>query len=227
MKFRVIIADCPWGFGDELSMSKIKRGASANYKTLPIEDLKNLPVKEICEDDSILVLWVPSTLLSEGLDVMKAWGFRQTQTHIWVKTKNNPLQFLQQELVKSFKLASKTGFIQLINDIFSKFSFDNLLAFGMGRLFRQTHELAIIGVRGKIYNFIENKSQRSVHFYPATKHSVKPEYLQDRLDIMFPKGNRLEMFARRARKGWTCVGLESPQTMGEDIRDTLDRLKQL
>jgi N6-adenosine-specific RNA methylase IME4 len=76
MKFRVIIADCPWGFGDNLSMSNIKRGASANYKTLSVEELKSLPVSEICEDDAILALWVPSTLLSEGLDVMKAWGFR-------------------------------------------------------------------------------------------------------------------------------------------------------
>ena len=143
-----------------------------------------------------------------------------------MKTKKTPLRSLQQGLVQAFKSAPKTGFAQLVKDILSKFSFDNLLAFGMGRLFRQTHELAIIGVRGKIYNHLENKSQRSVHFHPATKHSVKPEYLQDRLDLMFPKGNRLEMFARRARKGWVCVGLESPQTMGEDIRDTLNRLKQ-
>jgi N6-adenosine-specific RNA methylase IME4 len=144
-----------------------------------------------------------------------------------VKTKNVPLQSIQKTLIQDFKLAFNAGCIQLIKDVFSNFSFDNLLAFGMGRLFRQTHELAIIGVRGKIYNHIENKSQRSVHFHPATKHSVKPESLQDRLDIMFPKGNRLEMFARRSRNGWICVGLESPQTMGEDIRDTLNRLKQV
>lgn len=36
----------------------------------------------------------------------------------------------------------------------------------------------------------------------------------------------LDIFARRDRKGWTCVGLESLKTIGEDIRDTLDRLKK-
>jgi N6-adenosine-specific RNA methylase IME4 len=225
-KFRVIIADPPWSFGDELSMSKTKRGASANYETLSIEDLKNLKVKEICEDDAILVLWVPSTLLSDGLEVMKAWGFRQTQTHIWVKTKKDPLRSLQRELVQVFKNAPKTGFSQLVKDVLSKFSPDNLLAFGMGRLFRQTHELALVGVKGKVYAHLENKSQRSVHFFQATKHSVKPEALQNMLDKMFPKGNRLEIFARRARQGWTCIGLECPTSLGEDVRDSLDRLKQ-
>lgn len=227
MKFRVIIADCPWGFGDELSMSKTKRGASANYDTLSIEDLKNLPVKEVCEDDAVLVLWVPSTLLQEGLDVMKVWGFRQTQTHIWVKTKKTPLSSLQKDLVNVFKAAPKTGFAQLVKNILSKFSLDNLLAFGMGRLFRQTHELAIIGVRGKIYNHLENKSQRSVHFHPSTKHSVKPEALQDMLDLMFPKAkfSKLELFARRQKTGWICVGNEAPMSKGEDVKQSIEKLK--
>jgi N6-adenosine-specific RNA methylase IME4 len=206
-------------------MSKTKRGASSNYKTLTNEDLKNLPVEEICEDDAILVLWVPSTLLSEGLEVMKAWGFRQTQTHIWVKTKKFPLKLLYKKILQSMKVVSKTGISQFVKDILSESSLDDSLAFGMGRLFRQTHELALVGVRGKIYNHLENKSQRSVHFFPATKHSVKPEILQDRLDIMFKEGNRLELFARRNREGWTCLGLECPSTIGEDIRDSLNRLR--
>lgn len=208
-------------------MSKTKRGASANYETLSIEDLKNLNVKEICEDDAILALWVPSSLLSDGLEIMKAWGFRQTQTHIWVKTKKDPLNFLWRELVQVFKSAPKKGFYQLGKDILSKFSLDNLLAFGMGRLFRQTHELALIGVRGKIYNHLENKSQRSVHFFPATKHSVKPEALQDMLEKMFPKTecNKLELFARRQKRGWFCIGNEVLMSRGEDIRKSLSKLK--
>jgi N6-adenosine-specific RNA methylase IME4 len=184
-------------------------------------------VKDICEDDAILVLWVPSTLLLDGLEIMKAWGFRQTQTHIWVKTKKDPLSFLRQELVQVFKSAPKKGFYQLGKDILSKFSLDNLLAFGMGRLFRQTHELALIGVRGKIYNHLENKSQRSVHFFPATKHSVKPEALQDMLEKMFPKTecNKLELFARRQKRGWFCIGNEVLMSKGEDIRKSLSKLK--
>jgi N6-adenosine-specific RNA methylase IME4 len=228
-KFRIIVSDPPWSFGDELSMSKVKRGASANYDTLSISDLKDLQVQEIADEDAVLVLWCPSSLLSDGLAVMKAWGFRHTQTHIWVKTKKVPLRNLKRALLTAFKqvVAGQTTvtFGHLIQDILSHFDLEGSLDFGMGRLFRQTHEIALVGVRGKVYDHLENKSQRSVHFFPSTKHSVKPEALQDMLEKMFPQGERLEMFARRNRQGWTCVGLECPSTMGEDIRDSLNRLK--
>lgn len=228
-RFRVLVADPAWEFGDNLTMSDVKRGSSSNYDTLTIEDLKQLPVQEVCTEEAILALWCPSALLSEGLEVMKAWGFRQTQTHIWVKTKKIPLRSLVRELVLAFKQlsadATPGNFAGVAKEIISKFRPDNVLAFGMGRLFRQTHEVALVGVRGKIYDKLKDKSQRSVHFHPSTKHSTKPEALQDMLEKMFPKAKRLELFARRDRPGWTCVGLECPSTLGEDIRISLDRLK--
>lgn len=224
MKYRVICCDPPYSFSDTLTMSETKRGAASVYSTLSIEDLKSLPVKEIAEEDSVLLLWCPSSLIEEGLEVMKAWGFRQTQTHIWVKTKKFHLQDLLKAIVKWSKSDNK---ITSIDDILRRFVLEDVLAFGMGRLFRQTHELVLIGVRGKVYGHLANKSQRSVHFFPATKHSVKPDSLQNMLDKMFPTGNRLEMFARRDKSGWTCVGLEAPSTLGEDIRASIDRLKNL
>lgn len=224
MKFRVILADCPWSFSDSLTMSKAKRGASSNYDTMTIQDLKSLPVQDIADKDSVLLLWVPSSLLSEGLDVMKSWGFKQTQTHVWVKTKKNPLQVFMKDILLSLKKNPEKDLHVFFNELVSEFNISNILAFGMGRLFRQTHEILLVGVRGKIYNHLRDKSQRSVHFFPATKHSIKPEILHKTLDKMFPEGQRLEMFARRSVSGWTCIGNECPTTFGEDIRDSLIRL---
>ena len=233
MKYRVIISDPPWKFSDSLSMSDVKRGAESVYNVMSITDIKALSVKDIAEDDSVLLLWCPSSLLAEGLDVMKAWGFRQTQTHIWVKTKQYPLKDIASSLsglkwLSDLKdMTSANDLWDLIRESLISFDLANILAFGMGRLFRQTHELVLVGVRGKIYPHLENKSQRSVHFFPATKHSTKPEALQDMLDKMFTSGNKLEMFARRDRVGWTCVGLEASNSLGEDIRDSIERLKNL
>ena len=98
------------------------------------------------------------------------------------------------------------------------------MAFGMGHLFRGVAEKAIIGVRGKYKHDLESRSERGGCLHPATKHSVKPETLQDSLDAMFPERDRLEMFARRNRDNWTCIGNEAPNTKGEDIRDALKRL---
>jgi len=226
MKFRVILADCPFSFSDSLTMSKTKRGAESNYLTMSIADLKALPVKDIAEDDSVLVLWVPSSLIKEGLEIMEAWGFVQKQTHIWIKTKQFHLVDLLKIIVKWSKSDNK---LTSIEDILRRFVLNDVLAFGLGRLFRQTHELALIGVRGKIYRHLANKSQRSVHFFPATKHSVKPDSLHNMLEKMFPgeEHRKIELFARRDKDGWITAGNENPSTIGEDIRVSIDRLKNM
>lgn len=233
-KFEVVVSDPPWSFSDKLKMENVKRGAEANYKTLSIEDIKNLPVKDIVADNAILVLWVPSSLLQEGLDVMNAWGFKQKQTHVWVKTKKEPLSHLSKQLKPPTKKAYKASDnkLSLVHSAFLSclqcirgIKIDSILAFGMGRIFRQTHELAIIGTRGKVSHMLKNKSQRSVHFGPVTKHSAKPEDLQDMLEIMYPNTKKLEMFARRSKRGWVCLGNQSPESEGVDIRDAIDQLK--
>ncbi len=241
MKYRVIVADPPWPFKDTLKMSDVPRGAEANYSVMSIKDIKELPMRDFIDPDgSILALWVPSSLLQEGLDTMKSWGFTHKQTYIWVKIKKDPIsdirkiffdfwkageKKLKDHTEKSWKTYLKNASKQLdiINWEKGKKFVQDTLAFGMGRLFRQTHEICLIGVsNSKIYKSLKNKSQRSVSFAPNLRHSAKPEDLQDSLDTMFPSGNKLELFARRHRPGWTCLGNEICN--GEDIRVSLAKL---
>ena len=46
---------------------------------------------------------------------------------------------------------------------------------------------------------------------------------------MFPDELKLEMFARRQRKNWICVGneVDGIGSKGEDIFDSIERLKNL
>jgi N6-adenosine-specific RNA methylase IME4 len=90
------------------------------------------------------------------------------------------------------------------------------LAFGMGHHFRGCTEHALIGTRGKIKPL--SRSQRNCDLDQALRHSKKPESLQDKLEKMY-NGPYLELFARRDRPNWTCIGNECPSTMGLDIRD--------
>lgn len=214
IRYNLILADPAWSFLDRLTMSQVKRGAEANYAVLDNDAIKALPIKEIAADDSLLALWVPSSILQTGLEVMKAWGFRHTQTVIWVKTKLDPFKDFKTKLRKN----------KLTEQDFDQLDYDSLLQFLMGRVFRQSHEVVLLGVRGKIYSQIKNKSQRSVIFAPNIKHSQKPEILQDRLEKILPNGNKIELFARRERAGWLCIGNEAPATLNEDIRDSLKKL---
>jgi len=235
--FQVIVADPAWSFKDSLTMSDVARGASSNYQVMSNKDIEQLPIKDfIHPDGSILALWVPSSLLEEGLNTMKAWGFTHKQTYVWVKTKKEPLLDLKKSLfegaISSLKLLRALK-KQSLHDIRLSalavagraqiYQLKNVLAFGMGRLFRQTHEICLIGISdNKIYKKLQNKSQRSVCFAENLRHSAKPEDLQDSLDTMFPKTKKLELFARRHRPGWVCLGNEICN--GEDIRVSLGKL---
>ena len=179
-KFDVIIADPPWAFSDGLKKMKrpVRRSAASQYGVMTPAQVANVPIVDIVNPmGCVLALWVPSSMLVHGLDVMRAWGFTFKGTYVWVKTKRK------------------------IKDP------NNQLAFGMGRLFRQAHEIALIGTAGKsVYPTLKDRAQRSVLLAPAMGHSRKPEGLHDSLELMYPGANNLELFARRVRPGWTCLG---------------------
>lgn len=234
-QFQVIVADPPWPFADKLQMSDVARGAAANYKLMTMQDIKDMPMKEYADPNgAVLALWVPSSLLQDGLDTMKAWGFEHKQTYIWVKIKKEPFawypkllknHFKKFPFSKSLKTNEETfkGLAEVIGHFFKGYDLNDMLGFGMGRLFRQTHEIVLVGTNNnKIYKSLKNKSQRSVSFAPNLKHSSKPDNLQLSLEEMFPSGDKLELFARRHLSGWTCLGNEICN--GEDILVSLAKL---
>jgi N6-adenosine-specific RNA methylase IME4 len=198
MKYNLIIIDASWSFSDKLKQSNVKRGAADHYDLMSNKDIINLDVKSIAADDAVLALWVPCSLLQEGLDAMKSYGFKQKQMVVWVKTKK----------------AAK--------------ELDNCLSFGMGNIYRQTHEIALIGTRGKVSKYIKNRSQRSVFFGLNEKHSKKPESLHESLELIFPEftDKAIELFARRNRPGWICVGNQCDgEFFGKDLGDVIEELK--
>jgi N6-adenosine-specific RNA methylase IME4 len=242
-KYQIIVSDPPWSFSDKLTMSDTKRGSESNYGEMLNEDIINLDIKSLADPNGcLLALWVPSSLLQVGMDAIKAYGFQQKQSYVWVKTKKEPFAEQFKDIYKHFKSlqdvwswANLSGTI--VKQALDSLSLSNMLAFGMGRLFRQTHEICLIGINNtKIYQHLVNKSQRSVSFAPNLKHSSKPEHLQDSLELMFPElifpeedrsnepVNKLELFARRQRPGWDCIGNQVLPTMGEDIRVSISNL---
>lgn len=184
--FRVVAADPAWRFGDRLRMSKVRRGADAQYATMTVDEIAALPVPELVDDDAVLLLWRPSSFAAAGLRVLDAWGFRQVQEVVWYKVRPSGVP-----------------------------------GFGMGRLFRAAKEVAFVGARGSLYRHLQRRNVRDVFVAPPLPHSRKPECVQDALDTMFPEGARLELFARRDRPGWACVGNETPSTFGRDLREVL------
>ena len=230
MQFDVIVCDFPWRFSDKLQHSDVKRGAEANYSTMTMAEIKSLPIKELAsEDGCILCLWCPSSLLKEGMEVMESYNFNLKQTYIWVKTKKSPLEdfkkWIKQKVLKHPQLVYDKRATNSIMENIENIDLNDSLGFGMGRLFRNCHEICLIGINNNgIYKKLKNKSQRTVSLSPNFKHSKKPEFLQDSLELMF-KGSEtkfLELFARREKEGWICLGNQVGEKI--DIRESIEKL---
>lgn len=80
---------------------------------------------------------------------------------------------------------------------------------GMGYYARQKHELVLIGTRGNLELPDPSVRPDSVFSAPRTEHSEKPEILHELIETMYPTYKKLEMFARKKRRGWDAWGDES------------------
>jgi len=86
-KYRVIYADCPWNYNDKRDGHTT--GAEDHYPCMSIEELCNLPIKELSEDNAVLFFWVTSPLLEECFEVINTWGFKYKTSFVWDKVKHN------------------------------------------------------------------------------------------------------------------------------------------
>jgi N6-adenosine-specific RNA methylase IME4 len=77
---------------------------------------------------------------------------------------------------------------------------------GTGYWARNQHELVLIGRRGRFPCTSPALFPTSLIRGPQGKHSQKPEWLHSIIEARYPDYSRAELFARRARPGWTCIG---------------------
>jgi N6-adenosine-specific RNA methylase IME4 len=93
-KYKVIYADPPWAYGDKgfgkRPDDETIKGSFApeagRYKTMALKDILALPVNQIVDENSALLLWATSPLLPEALQTISAWGFKfKTVAFVWSK----------------------------------------------------------------------------------------------------------------------------------------------
>jgi len=83
---RVLLADPPWSFDNKRTGGSLKSGAEAQYATMTLAELRDLPIPAVTAADASCFLWVPAALkFSHGGPVLAAWGFRYVGTVYWNK----------------------------------------------------------------------------------------------------------------------------------------------
>jgi N6-adenosine-specific RNA methylase IME4 len=165
VKFPVIYADPPWSRSQKGNL-----GAIHKYDLMTTDQIKDMAeaVAALADDDAVLLLWVTNNGLPDGLEVMKAWGFRYVTNAVWDK-----------------------------------------YYMGIGNYFRGSHELLLMGIRGKAPTF-KFRGQRSTLHFPRKAHSVKPAEMYPMLEALLD-GPYCELFARarpNSRSNWAIWGNE-------------------
>jgi N6-adenosine-specific RNA methylase IME4 len=86
-KYQVIYADPPWKYGN--SMPEYFTEQANHYPLMTIDEICNMPIRDISDKNAVLFLWVTSPILEESFEVIKAWGFKYKTSFIWDKIKHN------------------------------------------------------------------------------------------------------------------------------------------
>lgn len=171
--YGVILADPPWAYDVSGGFGGL---AAEQYTTMPLKDIKAMPISRLAADDAVLLCWATWPLLREGLDVVDAWGFRYVTSFPWIKVLS-----VQSDL---FMDAPRIT-----------------VPYGIGFWARGASEPLLIAKRGKPslpdQDFVGLLS-------PNLQHSRKPDSVYEYAESL--DGPRLELFARRNREGWDAFG---------------------
>lgn len=185
-KYKLIYADPPWPYTSD---PKSKRGiwglADQKYNIMTIEDLKNLPVKNIADDNCILFMWGTWPTIFEMKPLMKSWGFEyKTCAFVWRKLSKNTIT------VKKYGLGWYTRSNSEFVLIGRKGKFNRVSA----------------AVQQFVDTIQENNNECEVVDSPIKKHSQKPNEIRERIRKLCGDLPKIELFARTRVHGWDVWG---------------------
>jgi N6-adenosine-specific RNA methylase IME4 len=92
MKYRTIVADPPWHYGDPQVSFPGRPGNQRRitkplpYDSMTVAAILALPVSELAAQDAHLWLWATNKYLPAAFSVIEAWGFTFKQILVWRKT---------------------------------------------------------------------------------------------------------------------------------------------
>lgn len=169
-QYRTLVADPPWRY----DAPAYGYGADANYPTMTIPELMNMPVGLWAyEDLAHLYLWTTNSFIVDAFKIAKAWGFEPKTVITWIKRK--PVGDQWQGMGRYFR-----GTTEQV--VFATRGNMNTL-------------------RGDHVNFIETAAaaEEGLAFFAARgAHSEKPSAFYDLVARMSP-GPYLDVFARKQR----------------------------
>lgn len=80
-----IMADPAWHMAMRSQKGEHKSPQS-KYRTMPLNEIKALPVYDLAAPDCVLWLWAINPMLPQAIEVLRAWHFEFKTAGTWLKT---------------------------------------------------------------------------------------------------------------------------------------------
>jgi len=171
---------------------------------MTVEEICDIPVKNIANDDCILFMWATFPKIEEALNVIKAWGFKyKSGGFIWLKINKNKktpsygLGRWTRGNIEPCLFATREGSEMCPEDIVDV-------------------EPCLLATKGKPKRDCAGVFQLIVA--PSMGHSAKPPETRDKIVKLMGSLPRVELFAREQADGWDAIGNEID---GRDIREVI------
>lgn len=193
--FATVVADPPWDYSRKLSGGGTSgyspvhpskggnRGAANHYLTLSLDDLLQLPVKDVVAEKAHLYVWTTGAFIVEAHRLAEAWGFAPKGVIPWIKVKRDAARHVKQ----------------------ADGDLNAAVRMGMGLYLRWASEFVVFAVRGKLSALRHDVN--GVVFAERQAHSEKPDEFYKLVEAVSP-GPRLELFGRTLRPGYEVWGNE-------------------
>lgn len=171
LRYGAILADPPWAYEMRSDKGHAK-SPEAHYQTMPLDDIKALPVDQLAGPDCYLFMWSTWPHLPAALEVMAAWGFIYITGGSWTKRS------------KEWKPCFGTGYVL-------RSATEPFLVGKLGR-----PRPASRSVR----NLIASEVPDSIEAI-RREHSRKPVQMRELVEALVPDAPRCELFGREAWPG--------------------------
>lgn len=86
--YSIVCIDPPWRFRT-WSETNQDKAASKHYDLMLTEDIAKLPVRRLCQDDALVLVWATAPMLTHALACMAAWGVTYRSNIVWRKVTVN------------------------------------------------------------------------------------------------------------------------------------------
>lgn len=185
--YDLVMCDPPWPW-KAYSAAGLGKSPEAQYQTMSLRDIENLPVGDLLAPGGVLFLWATWPLVVQDVPtrMMRMWGVPAKTGGVWAKR------------TPSGKSRWGTGYI--LRSLCEPFLVGSLGS-------------ASTSGGKSCPNMIETVDW-SVIDGVAREHSRKPEEAYELLEKLSPGARRADIFSRQSRPGWDGWGLEATKFDG-------------